>query len=265
MPQLPRVAVLGAGPTGVAALYGLVDGGLWAAAIDVYPTDDADGGAPTAATAFAARFGLLDRIRLVPGPVAVRAPERGVPFTVRGGATATHGADERVPIPDRPATLNTGSDEVAGPDHVTVADVVVVADPRLVPDVRATDRARLFLGIFDPERDRVFHVGPGPGSGEAADGGPGEEIRMRVAAAQGRLLGEHLRGRYLLPPLPEVVADGPSPAARRTVARLAGAFAGRVRSDDPTTGYLRAMRRELARGHARAGAAGYPLPWPRLG
>lgn len=245
MPQLPRVVVLGTGLTGVAALYGLVDGGLWAVAVDLAPATrmagaratGSDRAAPDPSATFAERFGLLDRIRLVPGPVEVRTADPQGPFTISGGP---------------------GSAEL-------VADAVVVADSHLAPDAWVADPARLFLGMFDPAQDRVFRVdGEPPASGPPGGDDADPEIRMRIAQARGRLLGEYLRGRYLLPPRSEVAAGGPPHGARRTVARLVDQIATRVGAGDPIPRYLRTMHRELARGHARAGVAGYPLPCPRF-
>lgn len=207
MPQLPRVAILGADTAGLAALHGLVDGGMPAVAFGLLDS-------PAAALAeYAEEFGLGDRVRRAPAPpeVTVRPATRPA-MTGPGPARFTVRAGDG---PEEPFDA-----VVAASDGYLAATLGAAGLPAAPP---------LYLGVFHPRDAGIFAV-------EAAGG-------TALAEAQGRLIGEYLRGRYLPPSAPGG-GNGRRPAER------VGA-------------YLRALRRELRAGHARAAAAGYPLPVPR--
>jgi hypothetical protein len=206
VPQLPRVAVLGAHTAGLAALHGLVDGGMPAVAFGLLDSP-ADADAPADALAeYADRFGLDDRVRRAPAPPEVTVPGGGAArFAVRAGDGPEEPFDAIV---------------AAGAGYLAAA----------LSAAGLPGAPRLYLGVFHPRDAGIFAVGASGGSA--------------LAEAQGRLIGEYLRGRYL----------PPSPPAEGT---------GWRRPADRAGAYLRALRRELRAGHARAAAAGYPLPVPR--
>ncbi|CAO5182323.1 conserved hypothetical protein [Frankia sp. AiPs1] len=236
MTGLPRVAVLGLDAATAAAAISLVDGGLMVALFAPAPAAP-DDIAPLAA------YGCADRLTtLVPPSLRLSAAGPGAPpFHIHG--TPAEG-EARTP------TQTTGTDTGAGADAEplgTFEAVVLNADtehllPRTLTQAstRASTEADAqadsepagsarpprFGGVFDSQAAWVFHVG-----------GPPE-----LAAAQGRWIGEYLRGRYALPL--------PTPHGR-----------GRPRRAG-VRGALAELDRELLAGHVRAATAGYPLPTP---
>jgi hypothetical protein len=250
VPQLPRVAVLGAGAAGIAALHGLVDGGLMAVAVDARPAGgpDLERTAPPEVAALLERYALAERVVPATEPPRVVALGRGP------GAAAGR----------RPFEILAGA---GGPG---VADAIAVADPALVAAVPggAGWADDLFLGVFPAAAEGLFGIALDPLTSATRTDGKvrtADMVRVadivrtadivRVAEARGRLLGEYLRGRYLPPPLPA------APPSRR--GGPLGGLARRRHDRDPAGTFLRALERETRRGHARAAAAGYPLPLPR--
>ncbi|SNQ45885.1 conserved hypothetical protein [Frankia canadensis] len=206
---LPSVAVLGLDAASAAATIALVDGGLPVTAVTPAPVT------PAALAALAA-YGCADRVvevaagtlRLTSAGVTTTSPA-APPFEIHG-APADPPGDE--------ASLGT-------------FDAVVLTDGTraLLPDVADSPR---FGGVFDLRTAWVFHLSDAPD----------------LAGAQGRWIGEYLRGRYA-PPDP-VAMGAASPSARGLPWR-GGARAA-----------ITELERELRAGHARAASAGYPLPTP---
>jgi hypothetical protein len=117
-------------------------------------------------------------------------------------------------------------------------DAVVVTRRTVdvVADVISTG-APWYGGVFHPQADGVYLVGP-----DEVDAGRVDLDSGEITVPQARWVGEYLRGRYLLPAF-QAMLDHPG-LQRRGLRR----------------GYTRALDRELRAGHARASAAGYPLP-----
>jgi hypothetical protein len=213
MPELARVAVIGSGLPAAVALAALVDGGLDAQGVCTAtpPPDAAD---------VLTTHGLTERLHRV-------AATRGLNVRRRRGGGG-------------------GFDVVADAETIGRFDAVVLADAAGAAPADADPapggaapggkgHAPRFGGVFDPDSDGVYLIG---GAGE-------------LARAQGRWVGEYLRGRYLLPARSVMLAHPGLPPR---------GYLGRGRHGDGLAGYLARLDRELRRGHARAAAAGYPLP-----
>jgi hypothetical protein len=217
MPELARVAVIGSGLPAAVALAALVDGGLDARMVCVAAP-------PPDAADVLATHGLTERLRRV--------------------ATATTGLDVR-----RRRDCGGGFEVVADDETVGRFDAVVLADAGPAPAGAApadAGHAPRFGGVFDPDSDGVYPIGCWDPAAAAVE----------LARAQGRWIGEYLRGRYLLPARPVMLANPGLPSRRR----LGGGRHGGGRHGDGVARYLARLDRELRRGHARAAAAGYPLP-----
>ncbi|WP_041253683.1 hypothetical protein [Frankia sp. EAN1pec] len=264
MSRLPRLAVVidaGSGPgapppgAGTAALIALVDGGL--DGIGVIAGDPSSPPAREAARTLG-EFGMADRLTIVPGPLVLRTgPDGGRPFALDISDPAGVGASGA-----DPASVGTSGAAPAGtaPAGVGLADVglglarqdavvFVGAPPPAVPPAgdegepgqvsapRSWSEEYFFAGVFHQEVEGLYRVSAEP----------------ELAAAQGRWIGEYLRGRYLLPSRPAMVS-----ASGRSAGGPPADRAGQLRRRL----YLRALTREVRRGHARAASAGYPLPVP---
>ncbi|KJE25116.1 hypothetical protein FF36_00728 [Frankia torreyi] len=221
MTGLPRVAVLGVDVATAAATISLVDGGLAVAAFSSGPV-------PPAAHARLAAYGCADQVLAVsPGTLRLTAAGPAAPpFEVHGVR-----ADPRPSATSAaPAAAVAAAGAGAGDDLLGVFDAVVLGDgtARLGPGGPDSPR---FGGVFDLAAAWVFHVG-----------GPPE-----LAGAQGRWIGEYLRGRYA-PPEPAAMSARPALLGRST--------RGGVRAE------LAELDRELRAGHARAAGIGYRLPTP---
>lgn len=218
------------GYAGATALVSLVDSGLDAIAVVA-------GGAGLAARAAArelGEFGLVDRLTVLPEPLVLRAGPGGRrPFTVLGGAPQ-HGPEQ---LPDQDAVVLVGPPAGIGPVRWDTPG------PPPPPElVRGADG--FFGGVFHPELEGVFRVSSDP----------------ELAGPQGRWIGEYVRGRYLLPSRSVMVCGAGRvaglPGRGGLVSRPDGQAAAASRR------YLKALAKEIRRGHARASRAGYPLPVP---
>lgn len=257
--RLPRLAVVidaGSGPgaplpgAGTAALIALVDGGL-----DGIGVIAGDPSAPPAreAARTLGEFGMADRLTIVPGPLVLRTgPDGGRPFALdipdpagvgaAGADPASVGASGAAPAGVGLAGIGLG---LARQDAI----VFVGAPPPAVPPAgdegepgqvsapRSWSEEYFFAGVFHQEVEGLYRVSAEP----------------ELAAAQGRWIGEYLRGRYLLPSRPAMVS-----ASGRSAGGPPADRSGQLRRRL----YLRALTREVRRGHARAASAGYPLPVP---
>ncbi|WP_322759620.1 hypothetical protein [Frankia sp. Cr2] len=262
MAQLPRVAVLGRGPTAGVTVFALVDSGLDAhlfvpAAAPARPVvagaerPATVTAAPTPAEDYLRERGLADRVTRLDGDSGIR------PDDTRPGDTGRRPFDLR------------DSDQ-----QVTRWDVVVLTeDPVEDPVGRApgpTVGPPLFGGVFSLDTDGVYRCGrlpdpvgtPSRGSVDSAD-------TVQLADAQGRWISEYLRGRYLLPPRSVMLAAAGLPAAgsgswpRSRCDRLRASWHPR-HGPSAVQGYLRWLGAELRRGRARAAEGGYPIPVPSL-
>ncbi|WP_026310517.1 hypothetical protein [Parafrankia elaeagni] len=217
------------GYAGAAALVSLVDSGLDAIAVVA-------GGAGLAARAAArelGEFGLVDRLTVLPEPLVLRAGPGGRrPFTVLGG-TPQHGPEQ---LPDQDAIVLVGRHAAIGP-----ALRGTPAGPPPPPEL-AREAGGFFGGVFHPELEGVFRVSPDP----------------ELAGPQGRWIGEYVRGRYLLPSRSVMVCG----AGRLAGLPWRGGLVSRPDGQAASRRYLRALAKEIRRGHARASRAGYPLPVP---
>ncbi len=201
-----------------AATISLVDGGL---AVTAY----SPGHVPLPAHARLAAYGCADRV------VAVST---GTLRLAAGSATAppfeVHGvrADSQTSMAS-PGPAAAGAE--AG-DLLGVFDAVVLGDGTdgLGPGGPGSPR---FGGVFDLAASWVFHVGGSP----------------ELAGAQGRWIGDYLRGRYAPP---DLAAMSARPAL------LGRSMRGGVRAE------LAELDHELRAGHARAARTGYRLPTPAL-
>ncbi|WP_322754403.1 hypothetical protein [Frankia sp. Cas3] len=265
MAQLPRVAVLGRGPTAGVTVFALVDSGLDArlfvpAAAPARPVVTGAErpatvtAAPTPAEDYLRERGLADRITRLDGDSGIRPDDTRPVDTGR-----------------RPFDLR-GSDQ-----QVTRWDVVVVTEDPVEDQAEdQADRAAgpsigspLFGGVFSLDTDGVYRCGRLPGS---VDGSVDGADTVRLADAQGRWISEYLRGRYLLPPRSVMLAAAGLPAAgpaswlRSHADRLRASWHGRHRRPGrpAVQGYLRWLGAELRRGRARAAEGGYPIPVPSL-
>lgn len=216
---LPSVAVLGLDAASAAATIALVDGGLAVTVVTPAPT------APDALAALAA-YGCADRIVEVAADT-LRLTPAAPPFAIHGTRTTAVAASTST-FPDR----SDEPDEPAAGETLGSFDAVVLTDGTRGLLAGAADSPR-FGGVFDLATPWVFHVGDAP----------------ELAGAQGRWIGEYLRGRYA-PPEPAAMGAARSAPARGLPWR------GGVRAA------LIELERELRAGHARAAAGGYPLPTP---
>ncbi len=231
-----------AGPlsgAGTAALIALVDGGL--DGVGVLAGDPAGPPAREAARALG-EFGMADRLIVVPGPLVLQTgADGGGPFELAGVGSARLGAVGALPAGAGPgltrldAVVFVGTPPTA--PSATVPSAGDGAEPGRVGASRAWSGEYFFGGVFHQEVEGLYRVSAEP----------------ELAAAQGRWIGEYLRGRYLLPSRPAMVS-----AAGRLTGGPPADGAGQVRRRR----YLRALAREVRRGHARAASAGYPLPVP---
>lgn len=155
---------------------------------------------------------------------------------------AAHGHADRI-VEVAPAPLRLSMATPAAPpfeihasaDQLGTFDAIILtadAAQRLLPATARPATARRFGNVFDLDATWVFHLTTPP----------------ELAAAQGRWIGEYLRGRYALPPADALDAGL---ATSRTRTRRPGLHSA-----------LADLTRELHAGHARAAAAGYPLPTP---
>ncbi len=198
-----------------AATISLVDGGL---AVTVY----SPGHVPPAAHARLTAYGCADRVVAVSTDtlrLAAGSAPPPPPFEVHGARA------------DSQASAASAAPAAAGAeagDLLGVFDAVVLGDgtDRLGPGGPGSPR---FSGVFDLAAAWVFHVGGSP----------------ELAGAQGRWIGEYLRGRYA-PPEPAAMSARP--------ALLGRSVRGGVRAE------LAELDRELRAGHARAARTGYRLP-----
>ncbi len=178
-------------------------------------TTFAAGPVPPEAEAALAAYGCADRVvGVAPGTLRLStADPPAPPFTVHGART------------DPP-------DDTDPDDPLGVFDAVVLTahTERLLPAGPGSPR---FGGVFDRRAVWAFHVTDPP----------------ELAGAQGRWIGEYLRGRYALP----------DPTAMDAAVAAA---TGRPRRGGAVRAALADLDRELRAGHARAGAAGYPVPRP---
>ncbi|MCM3887499.1 hypothetical protein [Frankia sp. R82] len=226
MTGLPRVAVLGLDAATTAAAVALVDGGLEITVFASAPIPSADVATLTA-------YGCADRL------VAVRATTLRLtaaaatapPYVIDGTVIDGTVIDGTV-IDGTPADQNPPADS-AQPLGTFDAVVLNAHTEGLLPATSIAAESTRFGGVFDPQVAWVFHVG-----------GP-----VELATAQGRWIGEYLRGRYALPDDPQSGA-GALPVVRGRPWRKG------IRSA------LAEVDRELQAGHARAATAGYPLPTP---
>ncbi|WP_261564843.1 hypothetical protein [Frankia gtarii] len=216
MTGLPRVAVLGMDAATAAATISLVDGGL---AVTAY----SPGHVPPTAHARLTAYGCADRVVAVStDTLRLAAGSAAPPFEVHG---VRADSQTSAASPDPAAGAEAG-------DLLGVFDAVVLGEgtDRLGPGGPGSPR---FGGVFDLAAAWVFHVGGSP----------------ELAGAQGRWIGEYLRGRYA-PPDPAAMSARPAPLGR--------SMRGGVRAE------LAELDRELRAGHARAAATGYRLPAPAL-
>ncbi|EIV95713.1 hypothetical protein [Frankia sp. QA3] len=220
MTGLPRVAVLGVDAATAAATISLVDGGLAVAAFSPGPV-------PPAAHARLAAYGCADQVVAVsPDTLRLAAAGPAAPFEVHGVR-----ADPRTSATSAsPAAAGAAEGAGAGGDLLGVFDAVVLGDATARLGPGGPDSPR-FGGVFDLAAAWVFHVSDSP----------------ELAGAQGRWIGEYLRGRYA-PPEPAAMSARPALLGRST--------RGGVRAE------LAELDRELRAGHARAAGIGYRLPTP---
>jgi hypothetical protein len=249
MAQLPRVAVLGGATAGAAVLDAIVDSGLRARWFTAGP--------PSAlVAAYLAERGLADHVQPADDRPAVG-----------------HGVDGTRPF------IVTAGQRSSRWDALIVADEDQWAD--IAPALGLAEAPRLFRGVFALDTVGVYAAGPWTALGLAAADLDLESVR-RIAHAQGRCIGDYLRGRYVLPPTEQ-------PAGTRRGLRQRVAAGGairvhgtrlhrpRVRGAATAAGdrakevsqlylddYLDDLRAEQRRGHRRAAAADYPIPVPGL-
>ncbi len=253
--QLPRAAVLGNGPVAGATLCALVDSGLDAR---LFLTSEKD----LTTEAYLRERGLADRGTRFGGTGKVHPVDDGRrPFDVQPSNQAATRWDVVILAGDITGRTETGT------------------GPFAVPPAR-------FGGVFDPDAEGVYRCGhlPLAGSLPSDTALPSETTLpsdtadiIRLAEAQGRWVGEYLRGRYLLPARSAMLAAAGAPGWRRS--RAAGLLdrwpagpgwhhgrtaAGVTAVDVTVDGYLRWLSGELRRGRARAAEGGYPLPVPSL-
>ncbi|OHV54215.1 hypothetical protein BCD48_08940 [Pseudofrankia sp. BMG5.36] len=240
--------MLGADLTGAVALTALIDGGIDAVYVGS-PT-------PAAGVLLAERALASRRVGGRDDDLGESAPRTPVdeatadllPVVSRVGTEDDPGRGFEISIDGRPL----GSWD---------AIVVTVTTVAAVAGVIGVD-APWYGGVFHPRADGVYLVGSLEGAGAALtepgdastrhtgqdDEMPPSSLGQQLAWAQASWVGEHLRGRYLLP---AYLAMLDHPGLRRVGLRRRG-----------IGGYLRALERELRAGRARAAAAGYPLPLP---
>ncbi|MEX5707545.1 hypothetical protein AB1484_04285 [Parafrankia sp. FMc6] len=239
MSRLPRLAVVidtGSGPgapppgAGTAALIALVDGGL--DGIGVIAGDPSSPPAREAARTLG-EFGMADRLTIVPGPLVLRTgPDGGRPFALDIPDPAGVGlAGVGLGLARQDAVVFVGAPPPAVPPAGDEGEPGQVSAPR------SWSEEYFFAGVFHQEVEGLYRVSAEP----------------ELAAAQGSWIGEYLRGRYLLPSRPAMVS-----ASGRSAGGPPADRAGQLRRRL----YLRALTREVRRGHARAASAGYPLPVP---
>ncbi|ONH33837.1 hypothetical protein BL253_00530 [Pseudofrankia asymbiotica] len=240
--------MLGADLTGAVGLAALIDGGIDAVYVGS-PTPAA--GALLAERSLASRRvgGRDDDL----GEPAPRTPEDEATAGVLPVVSRVGTRDE----PGRGFEISVDGRSLGSWDAVVVTGSTVAA----VATVIGVD-VPWYGGVFHPRADGVYLVGSLGGTGAALtepagaptrraaedDETPGPDPGRQLAWAQASWVGEHLRGRYLLPAYQAMLDH---PGLRRVGLRRRG-----------LGGYRRALDRELRAGRARAAAAGYPLPLP---